>query len=472
MTGSSTPPPVERMSDSESVMWTLEGDPALRSDLVSVTLLDRRPDESRLRAKVDHAIADISRLRQRVLAPPLRIAPPEWSPVDVDLEYHVQTVALPAPGGIRELLDLAASISSDPFDPERPLWRFFLVEGYHPEGGGPGAALIEKLHHSVTDGVRGLRLSLHLVDLERDPVRVGDPAPGPEPAAGRSRVGLATSAVRSTTARNLRVATGLAGAGVALVRHPSRLSGAVDAGLTVGSSIRRQLLITGPARSPVTTGRSVDRRFEILTVPFAPAKAAAKTLGGSLNDLFVTAVALALGRYHEEHRGDDDEPTSELRMAMPVNLVPGEHGAGNHFAPARVLVPIRPVDPPILFARVRRTLGRTRAEPALQLTDGLAALAGLLPAPVVIRAFRTQAATIDFAASNLRGSAVPLFVGGARIVANFPFGPRSGCALNVTLMSYAGEMQIGCNIDPAAIAHPADLLTYLAESFDDLLAFA
>ena len=473
-------------------MWMLEADPALRSDLVCVTLLDTAPDEDRLRSTVAAAVADIPRMRQRVLAPPLRIAPPEWSPVALDYSYHLQKIPLPAPGGLRELLDLAAAIGAAPFDPDRPLWRFFLVEGFHGDGGA-GAALIEKLHHSMTDGVRGLRLSMHLVDTRREPdddtsVKPAappetappetPPAENPAPVPRRSRIEVTRDAVLSATARNLRRVGGLASAGAELVRHPSRLPATVEAGLTVGSSLRRQLLVLGSARSPLMTGRSADRRFEVLTVPFAPAKEAAATLGGSLNDLFVTAVARSLGRYHEEHHLEEDgEVVDELRMAMPVNLTPGERGAGdrgasNHFAPARVMVPIRPVDPAILFARVHRALGPVRDEPALRLTDDLAGLAMMLPAPVLIATFRTQAHTIDFAASNLRGSTVPLYVGGARIVANYPFGPRTGCALNVSLMSYADELQIGCNIDPAAIEDVDQLVELLAESFDRLLTFA
>jgi diacylglycerol O-acyltransferase len=463
------------MSDSERVMWMLEADPELRSDLVCVTLLDTAPDEDRLRSKVAAAVADIPRMRQRVVAPPLRLAAPEWSPVAVDSSYHLQKVALPAPGGLRELLDLAAAIGAAPFDPDRPLWQFFLVEGFQGDEGA-SAALIEKLHHSMTDGVRGLRLSLHLVDTRRDPdadVPVEPPAAGGPPIRDRSQIEITRDAVLSSTARNLRRVRGLAGAGAQLVRHPSRLPGTVGAVITVGGSIRRQLLVLGSARSPVTTGRSADRRFAVLTVPFAPAKQAAAVLGGSLNDHFVTAVARALGRYHEEHQQDEDaEPVDELRMAMPVNLTPGERGAGNHFAPARVIVPIRPVDPAILFARVRRALRPARDEPALRLTDELAGLAMVLPAPLLVATFRSQARTIDFAASNLRGSPVPLYVGGSRIVANFPFGPRTGCALNVSLMSYAGELQIGCNIDPVAIEDADHLVELLAESFDRLLAFA
>ena len=67
---------------------------------------------------------------------------------------------------------------------------------------------------------------------------------------------------------------------------------------------------------------------------------------------------------------------------------------------------------------------------------------------------RSQTRTIDFATSNLRGSPVELYLGGARIEASYPMGPRSGCAVNVTVLSYCGELRLGIHSDPAAITDP------------------
>ena len=50
------------------------------------------------------------------------------------------------------------------FDRERALWEFTLVEGL--EGGR--AALVMKLHHSLTDGIGGMEMAKNLFDL--DPV--------------------------------------------------------------------------------------------------------------------------------------------------------------------------------------------------------------------------------------------------------------------------------------------------------------
>jgi diacylglycerol O-acyltransferase len=82
---------------------------------------------------------------------------------------------------------------------------------------------------------------------------------------------------------------------------------------------------------------------------------------------------------------------------------------------------------------------------------------------------RAQARTTDFAATNLRGSPVPLYIAGARVVANFPFGPRTNTALNATLLSYCDDLNLGINMDPAAVADPAALMTDIADSFAALL---
>ena len=85
---------------------------------------------------------------------------------------------------MRQLLDLAAPIVHDPFDRTRPLWEFVVVEGLE---GGRGA-MVQKLHHTITDGEGGVRMSEQFIDLDRDatePISPGRPvrraAPPAEP---------------------------------------------------------------------------------------------------------------------------------------------------------------------------------------------------------------------------------------------------------------------------------------------------
>ncbi|MGI8796124.1 MAG: wax ester/triacylglycerol synthase family O-acyltransferase [Acidimicrobiia bacterium] len=467
-----------RMSDAEAIMWAVEKDPALRSDFTNITVLDGRPDEGRVRAKLDAALDEIPRLSQRVVSPPLRLAPPEWrDDPTLDLDYHLRKVGAPAPGGTRELLDVAAAFSAAPLDRSRPLWEFTLVEGL--EGGR--SALLQKVHHAVTDGVGGLKLSLSLVDFEPDPAPAERPTLGPaQQAAADAAEHEPVDPVNRTTPLdvlsdaltfNVRNSLGAARRGIdtagRLLAHPDEARRGIADAAALAASVRRQVLVTEPSRSELLRPRSLGRRLEVLRVPLEPAKRAASALGGSLNDLFVTAVAGALGSYHDRM----GEPCDELRMAMPVNLRTDKgEAAGNNFAPSRVLVPVGPKEPAARFDVIRERLAQLKREPALGAAGSLAGLLAALPTALLVTLTRSQARTIDFATSNLRGSPVDLYVGGARIAANYPMGPRTGCALNVTLLSYTGSLDLGLNLDPAAVTDPAALLECLDESFTALLA--
>ena len=103
-----------RMSDAEGLMWRLEKDPQLSSTIANVTILDRAPDFEQFTARMERAALAIPRLRQRAQASP-GIAPPTW--VDdphFDIRYHVRHLALPRPGTLRQISDLATLIAVDP----------------------------------------------------------------------------------------------------------------------------------------------------------------------------------------------------------------------------------------------------------------------------------------------------------------------------------------------------------------------
>lgn len=470
-----------RMSDAEAIMWTVEKDPALRVDFTNVTLLEHAPDARRLRAKVERAVEEIPRLSHRVVTPPLRLAPPEWRPDhDLDLDYHVRTVGAPAPGGLRQLLDLAGTVAAAPLDRSRPLWEFTLVEGL--EGGR--AALLQKVHHTITDGVGGVRLSMSLLDLEPDPPEPPVPSPlqriAAEAIAGERAQVAADPVNRTTPAEVLgdavtyavgqqlrRARGGLEAAARTLASPESARRSIADVGRLAGS-VRRQLLVTEPSRSDLLRARSLANRFEAYQTPLSKAKAASQALGGSVNDLFVTGVAGALGLYHERM----GVPCEELRMAMPISTRGDDEESANSFTPSRVLVPVQPKDPVARFNIVRERLTETRNEPAVTAAGSLAGLLTLLPTSVLVGVTRSQGRTIDFATSNLRGSPVDLYLAGAPIEANFPMGPRAGCGVNVTLLSYRDSLDMGLNIDPASVSDPATLLDCFDESFGALLDVA
>ncbi len=449
-------------------MWAVEKDPALRSDLCNLSVLDHAPDPDRLREKIAMAVQLIPSLGRRVVSAPLRIAPPEWvADPTLDLDYHLRSVSVSGEGDERALLDLCASLAEAPFDRGRPLWELTLIEGL-ADG---RVAFLQKLHHTITDGVGGLKLSLALVDFEPDPAPP-DAAAAAEstPPSDKSHTPLHVTrdALIDAAGRQVEMVRSTLGSMARLATHPLDVPGAIGEAARMAGSVRRQALVTESAHSDVMRNRSLRRRFDRIEVPLADVRAAADALDGTVNDVFVTAVAGALGHYHAS-RGSD---TRDLRMAMPVNKRERGDVGANRFAPARVVVPIQPIDPRARFAATAAALRSVRTEPALDAVDRLAGLVSGLPTSILVSFTRIQTRTIDFATSNLRGSPVPLYLAGAPILGNFGFGPRTGCAVNVTMMSYCGSCQLAFNIDPAAIDDPDAFMGFVRQSFDEIAAAA
>jgi hypothetical protein len=246
---------------------------------------------------------------------------------------------------------------------------------------------------------------------------------------------------------------------------PRRLIAAGEDAVELIQSAIRQVAVSGEALSPLWRERSLRRRFEPMQVPFDEARRAAKALGGSLNDLFVTGVAGGAGRYHVEA----GSPVDELRMAMPVSTRRDGSAGGNSFAPTRLRVPVGITDPAERFAAVQERITAVRGERAINAADTLAGIANLMPTSLSVRLARQQVEATDFATSNVRAAPIELYVAGALIEANHPMGPVGGTAFNLTLMSYRGSLDMGLNIDAGAVERPDLLRDCIAMSFEELL---
>jgi diacylglycerol O-acyltransferase / wax synthase len=459
--------PEPLLSDFEALMWSLEHDPGLRSSFANVTVLDRPVDVRRFRRRMAGVVQVVPRLRQRVLETPGRLAPPRWAHDPAfDLDHHIRRLGLPPPGTERQLLDLATLLAQDPFDRARPLWQFVFVEGL-ADGRG---AMLQRLHHSLTDGEGGVRLSALFLDLERGPAgpdaEVVNLAPvgPPRRSAVGAAVGLAANALR----RPLGLAAGAVSGAVGALASPGEAPARTARAVATTGSLLRQLAVTDGARSPLWTGRSLRRRLEVLSVPLDDAKRAAKALGGTLNDVFVTAAAGGAGAYHRAM----GKPVGELRMAMPVSTRTGRAVGGNAFTPTRALVPAGVEDPARRFTMVRDRLAALKAEPGVGLIERVLGVANGLPVAALTAVARQQAQTVDFTASNVRGAPFDLYVGGARVEVNYPLGPLAGTAFNLTLLSHRGRLDMGCHIDVAAVVDPGLLRRCLIEAFDEVLALA
>jgi WS/DGAT/MGAT family acyltransferase len=452
------------MSDADKLMWTIERDPLLRSTITSVVVLERAPDHARLEDKMERASRTVVRLRQRVIGNALSFSPPRWE-VDpnFDLDYHLRFVKAANGGTMRDLFDIAEPIGMQAFDRARPLWEFTVVEGL--EDGRAG--MIMKVHHAVTDGIGGVKLLMETFDAEEDP---GDPGatPAAPPVHGMGQRERFLDAVAHEQRRALGIAKrslgNLSQAAVSTAADP------VGVGVRVGETVSSAARLLAPASeplSPLMTNRSLSVQFHTLTVPLAEMKTAGRRAGGKLNDAFVAAIASGWRRYHDQH----GEPASALRMSMPINVrtEATENVAGNQFAPARFPVPLTVVDPVHRMKVVRDLVLRARAEPALALTEPLANILNRLHPDLTTGIFGSMLRGVDFVTSNVPGPPFPIYLSGARVISQFPFGPLAAAAANVTLLSYMDDLNIGVNTDPAAVPDPDVLIECMQEGFDEIL---
>jgi diacylglycerol O-acyltransferase len=443
------------MRPTDAFTFYLEKDPLLRSTVVVVGLLDRWPDLDVLRARVDRATRAAPAFRDRVATPPLRLASPRWVQVDeIDLAWHVRHVAAAPPCGLAEVLEIARTAATSAFDPARPLWHLTVVDGLV----GGRAAFVLAFHHALTDGIGGIKLAQEIFDLEREP-GPREPVVGP-PAEHLEGWRLAWDTALydlSRFARLTREAPGTAlRSSAQLALHPR------DA-LRTAASVARTVEPFFRTKSPVMRDRRLDRALDVLDVPLADLHRAASLHGCHLNDAFLAAVTGGLRRYHDEHDAD----VKDLRITMPLSLrAEGDPDGGNRITLLRFPLPVSTADPAERMRAISDTVLQERGERSLPYTQGIAAALNLLPSGFI----GSMLKHVDFLASDVPGVPVRVYAAGARVDSWYAFGPTTGAAVNITLMSYVDTCHIGINTDTGAVPDPERLVACLAEGFEEVLA--
>jgi WS/DGAT/MGAT family acyltransferase len=440
-------------------MWNMEKDPAFNSWFASVTILDKPVDIDRLRPKMAQAASEIPRLRQSVMPGVCGLTPPEWVlDPDFDLEYHLRRISLPAPGSPRDLYDYVAKALIDPFERTRPLWQFTVIEGL--EGGG--AALFQKMHHTITDGEGGARLSLKFIEMSRDEPAAEMPAFDREEHARD----FATAATW-TLGHNARRIVGIgARAANAIVTNPA---GTARNLVRLAQDIAKVLGETGGGGtggvgSTVWTSRGLKRWYDTISLPFDDVKATSKRLGGTINDVFLAGVVSGIASYHEEK----GEAPSGFRGVVPVSTRSDNSAGGNQFGGAMHDFPAS-TDPFKTFAGVQEVMGRVKRGEGSDLMGSLALIVNMLPTSIVLDMAKSQTSRTDFCASNVRGAPFATYVSGAMAEHNFAMGPLVGAAFNITAFSYNGFFDMGLHVDATAIEDPENLHRCIRDSFAVLL---
>jgi diacylglycerol O-acyltransferase len=449
---------------SDAFTLKMERDPLLRSTIVAVTVFDRLPDWQVVEQRIERATRLAPAFRQRLVQSPLGLAPPRFQPdPDFDLSWHLRRVAAPSPATVDTVIALARKVGSGAFDPARPLWELTVVEGLD----GGRAAMVLKVHHSLTDGIGGIQIAQHVFDLGPEPADLG-PLPDLPKAEHLpfGPVGSLLDAIGFDLGHAVRAGVSqlraLPSDAMHAVCHPRRT---IEQGATTTRAIARFVRPISDTRSPVMTERRLMWHYDRLDVPFGALKRAARTDGvaGTLNDAFLAGVTGGLRRYHQCHGAT----VGDLRVTMPVSVRrPDDPEGGNRVTLVRFDVPVAPEDPAARLREINRICHELRHDPAIPYSDTIAGILNLLPNQVTGGMLKH----VDFLASNVPGLRVPVWLAGARMEAFYAFGPTIGAAANITLMSYCDDCFIGVNTDAGAVPDPDVFLQCLQEGFDEVRA--
>jgi diacylglycerol O-acyltransferase len=458
------PTPLEASDELSPLDYLLhrgEAYPATRSAFLGVELLDRPADWGRLREAMDRASRVVIRMRQKVVVPPLPTTPPRWVvDPDFDLDYHLRWIALPAPGTLRQLLDLAEVTLASPLDTSRPLWEVVYVEGL--EGGR--AALLSKFSHAITDGLGGIALFEQVYDTEREPApRPMPPVPIPRDVTGTDLLRDSLRRLPETTlSAGMKLLARTAGeVGRLIVAPGPTVAGAIG----FAGSARRVLGPPPAAPSPLLRRRSLVSRVHVLEVPLADLRAAAKAAGGSVNDAYLAALSGGLGRYHEAL----GLPVGELPLALPVSLRSADDpAAGNRITGVTIAAPVGEPDPAERIRLIREQVIARRAEPALDVLARMAPVLSLLP-DAALETITERITPPDIQASNVPGYAQETFLAGARVDRQYGIGPLPRVAMMAVLISRAGICTVTFRYDTASFFDADQLEKSLQLGFDEVI---
>jgi WS/DGAT/MGAT family acyltransferase len=445
----------DTMSGSDALLWTISTDPVMRPTIVAVMILAGTPAWGEVRTRVKALTEALPRLRSRAMSRgPGRIRPQFVVDPAFDLDLHLRRMRVAGVGDRRSVLDVAQAMATSGFDHALPLWEAVLIEGLD----GGEAALVMKVHHALIDGVGGLASLGALFDTPDG----GRPGATTAPSAGGGGDGGGGRG-RSSTLHpdDLPEAVKLVDQALDAVRHPFRALGRVA---TVGTSVARLMAPAGRPVSPIMQGRSFRRHVEVVDVALTDLRRAARGWQATLNDVFVASVVRGLARYHEQH----GVASTGFRALMPVNVRhPGDPAAGNHFVPARFVIPVH-AELAECVAEVRRLTGTWKQAPGLALSEVMATALSTLPAPTARALWGSMLMGNDFCITNVPGPPFPVSIDGAAVRAIYAVSPPSGAAFNVSLVSTWDRACVALTVDSVAVPDSAKLAGCIDDGFAEV----
>ena len=429
-------------------------------------------DLARLTALMAQRLPLVPVMRRRLQHAPFGLDQPYWiDDADFDIEYHIRELALPSPGSDAQLQEQVARLHSRSLDRSRPLWEMYLITGLADQR----IAVYTKVHHAAIDGASGAELLTVLLDLSPE----GRELPPAEPFTPSGPPGLVQMTAR-TAARlawrpveSMKITGGLLKAVPTLAPVITPVIGGIF-GLNRGDG---GVIPTRPGRAPATPFNKAitpHRRVAFRSVDLATVKAVKNAFGVSVNDVVMTMCAGALRRWLQDH---DALPDAPLVSMIPVSVrdETSKGKLGNKVSAMLASLPTNVDDPAQRLAIVHEATKVAKAQQAA-IPQGLVDdISDFSPPALTARAARVVFATgvlhrvppFNIVISNVPGPNVPVYLGGARLLAQYPVSViTDGQGLNITLVGYLGQLHFGLAACRELVPDIDVLADYIAEELE------
>lgn len=401
-------------------------------------------------------------LRYKLVDIPWQLHHPMWQEdCEVDLDYHLRRVQVPAPGGRRELDEVIGEVASTPLDRSKPLWEFHFAEGLS----GGRFAMIGKIHHALADGVASVNLLARAMDLKDEPTDERD-----DDAAGvtASRGDLLRAAARDH-ARQVAELPGLmrdAAVGMMRVRRKSRERGEHP---DLAEAFNAPPTFLNHVVSP-------KRRFATAKLPLADAKATAKALGITMNDLILTAAAGGLRRLLLAYDGAADRP---IIASVPTATDKSDRITGNEISGLTISLPVHVADPTERAHLVALATRIAKEDHEILGPELYGRMMAYLPTAIAPAAFRwlgrrdAPNKLMNVAVSSVVGPRERGHFGGAAVTEIYSTGVLSpGAPVNITVWSYVDLLGIAVLTDDRTFDDPHEATDAIGEAFSELRSAA
>jgi WS/DGAT/MGAT family acyltransferase len=385
---------------------------------------------------IERRLPLVPRYRQRLAHVPFQQGRPVW--VDdphFNIAFHVRHSGLPRPGTETELKRLCGRLFSQALDRDKPLWEITLVLGL----AGDRFALVTKTHHALVDGISGVDIGTVLFDAAPDPVPVPEPEPWiPRPVPSDAQL-LADALLERATVPG-EMARGVR----ALARGPRQAVERLREGVSAIGALA--WAGGGAPPSPLNVDIGPHRRFTWVEGDLARFKAIKDALGGTVNDVVLTSVTLALGRFLRSRHIDTSE--MELKAMVPVSVrAEAARGAlGNQVATMYAPLPVRIEDPVECFGVVHDAMAELKTSGQAVGAQVLTELADFAPPTIMSQAARLTARQrfYNLVVTNVPGPQMPLYILGRELLAIYPQVPLAlRQSLGIAIMSYNGRLNFG-----------------------------